>query len=154
MKITVIEKKEIEINEQEVTSFVSDWVKELIEREKRVLSEDYLKWLSEFVKREEAFDDEPNRVEYCEKYTEDEKEKIHLVSTLFSIVSEYYDKHGMEYNVLEAKFYNQAVTVNLTEDISIEMRIWCGQGSVTNVSLIQIGTGKVDIKTIVETYSK
>ena len=78
-----------------------------------------------------------------------EKEKIHLVSTLFSIVSNYYDKHGIEHDVLKAEFYNQAVTINLTEEVSIEMRIWCGQGSVTDVSLIEIGTGKVDIKDVI-----
>jgi len=149
MKITVTEKKEIEIDEQEVRRSYLGYVQQLIEKEKRVLGEDYLNWLAEFVKREEAFDDEANRVGYSDVYTEEEKEKIHLVSTLFSIVSNYYDKHGIEHDVLKAEFYNQAVTINLTEEVSIEMRIWCGQGSVTDVSLIEIGTGKVDIKDVI-----
>jgi len=154
MKITVTEKKEIEIDEQEVRQSYSGFVQQLIEREKRVLGEDYLNWLAEFVKREEAFDDEANRVGYSDVYTEEEKEKIYLVSTLFSIVSNYYDKNGIDLDVLKADFFNQAVTVNITNDVSIEMRIWCGQGAVTDVSLIETGTGKVDIKDIIASKSK
>lgn len=154
MKIIVTEKKEIEINEQEVANGISGWVREVIEKEKRVLGEDYINWLAEFVKREEAFDDEPNRVGYSDVYTDEEKEKIHLVSTLFSLVSNYYDKNGIEHDVLKATFFNQAVTVNLTDDVSIEMRIWCGQGAVTDVSLIEAKTGKVNIKDVIEARKK
>ena len=151
---TAYDKEENDINEQEVIKEVSGFVRKLIEKEERVLKEDYLNWLAEFVKCEEAFDDEPNRVGYSDVYTEDEKEKIHLVSTLFSVVSKYYEKHGIEYDVVKANFFNQAVTVNLTEDLSIEMRIWCGQGAVTDVSLIEKGTGKVNIKDVIEYYGK
>ena len=154
MKITVAVNKEIEINEQEVANGISGWVREVIEKEKRVLGEDYLNWLAEFVKREEWFDDEANRVGYSDKYTEEEKEKIHLVSTLFSIVSNYYDKNGIEHDVLKADFFNQAVTVDLTDDVSIEMRIWCGQGAVTDVSLIKTKTGKINIKDVIEASNK
>lgn len=150
MKITVTEKKEVEIDEQEVKQNYSSFVKALIEREKTVLKEDYLNWLAAFVKREEWFDDEANRVGYSDVYTEDEKDKIYLVSTLFSIISKYYDNHDLDYDIQKADFFNQAVTVNLTEDVSIEMRIWCGQGSVTDVSLIEKGTGKVHIADVIE----
>ncbi len=154
MKITVTEKKEIEIDEQEVRRNYSGFVQQLIEKENTVLSEEYLNWLAEFVKREECFDDEANRVGYSEVYTEEEKEKIHLVSTLFSIVSNYYDKNGIDHDVLKSQFYNQAVTVNLTDEVSIEMRIWCGQGAVTDVSLIETKSGKVNIKDVIEARKK
>ena len=153
MKITVTVKKEIEIDEDELRRNYTGYVQKLIEKEKRVLGEDYLNWLVEFIKREQAFDDEPNRVAYCGKYTEEEQEKIHLVSTLFSLVSNYYEKHGVEYDVVKADFFNQGVTVNLTEDVTIEMRIWHGQGAVTDVSLIEPGTGKVNIEDV-QSYIK
>lgn len=154
MKITVAEKKEIEIDEEEVRRSCSGFVQQLIEKEKRVLGDEYLNWLAEFIKREEWFDDEANRVGYSDVYTEGEKEKIYLISTLFSVVSNYYEKNGIEHDVLKADFFNQAVTVNLTDDIAIEMRIWCGQGAVTDVSLIETGTGKVDIKDIIASKIK
>ena len=154
MKITVTVKKEIEIDEDEVRRNYTGYVQQLIEREKKVLSDDYLNWLVEFIKREEWFDDEANRVGYCGKYTEEEQEKIHLVSTLFSIVSNYYEKQGIDYDVKKADFFNQGVTVNLTEEVAIEMRIWCGQGAVTDVSHIEKGTGKVHIKTVIAARAK
>ena len=131
----ITKKKEYDINEEDLRKHYSGFVQRLIEKENKVLSDDYLNWLAEFIKREEWFDDEANRVGYSDVYTEEEKENIYLVSTLFSIVSNYYDKNGIKHDVLKAEFFNQAVTVNLTEDVSIEMRIWCGQGSVTEVSL-------------------
>lgn len=142
-------KKIVISGEGRTEPIISGFVMKLIQKEKTVLSEDYLNWLANFIKREEWFDDEANRVGYSDVYTEEEKDKIYFVSTLFSIVSNYYDKHGIEHDVLKADFFNQAVTVNLTEDVSIEMRIWCGQGSVTDVSLIEAGKGKVDIKDVI-----
>lgn len=149
MKIVVTDKKEIELDKQEKKQKHLGFVQKLIEREKMVLEDTYLNWLTEFVKREDAFDDESNRIAYCGKYTEEEQEKIQLVSTLFSIVSNYYEKHGLEHDVVKADFFNQAVTINLINETSIEMRLWCGQGAVTEVSLIGTGTGKVDISDVV-----
>lgn len=52
--------------------------------------------------------------------------------------------------MITAQFYNQAVTVNLTDEVTIEMRIWCGQGAVTDVSLIKTKKGKVNIKDVIK----
>ena len=121
----------------------------IIEKRNKVLSQEYINWLSVFIKKVEAFDDEPNNVHYNDNYTEDEKEKIYLVSTLFSVISEYYDKNNIEYDIEMVNFYNRGVTVNLTSDTAIEMRLWCGQGAVTDVALIEAGTGKVNMKDVV-----
>lgn len=142
------------INREDALKATEDSVRHRIEERNRVLSEEYLNWLSEFIKREESFDDEPNRVHYSKNYTPEEKEKINLVSTLFSTLSEYYDRNGIEYHIEKANFYNRGVTVNLTADTAIEMTLWCGQGALTVVSLIESGTGKIDIKDVIATLSK
>lgn len=142
------------INCEQALKGISGFVRQLIERQNKVLSEEYLNWLSEFIKRVKNFDDEPNIVHYSSNYTSEEKEKIFLASTLFSVISEYYEKNDIEYHVEKANFYNFGVTVNLTDDTSIEMRLWRGQGALTVVSLIETGTGKVDIKDVIATFVK
>lgn len=142
------------INGEQKSTQLSGFVRQLIERENNVLSEEYLNWLSEFIKKVGTFDDEPNLVEYSVNYTREEKEKIYLVSTLFSVIHKYYEKNEIEYHVEKANFYNFGVTVNLTDDTAIEMRLWCGQGALTCVSLIETGTGKVDMKDVIADFLK
>ena len=95
MKIIISRDKEVDVNEQKVVTEFYVFLSKLIEREKTVLKDEYINWLAEFVRREKEFDDEANRVGYSDSYTEEEKEKIYLISTLFLIVSNYYDKHGI-----------------------------------------------------------
>lgn len=135
---------------KQTQEILSSYVNEYVERHRKVLQEDYITWLTEFVKRIKSFDDEPNRVHYCGEYTPEEQEKIYLISTLFSEISDYYEKNNIEFDVMKADFFNQAVTVNLEDEVSIEMRLWVGQGSETDVSLIKAGTGKVNIWDVVK----
>lgn len=119
------------------------------EDEERVISDEYLNWLEQFVHRIISFYDEANIVAYCNEYTEEEKENIYVISVLYNAISNYYDKNNIEYDVEESEFFNQAVTVNLSRYTTIEMRLWRGQGTVTNVTLIDAGSGKVNIEDIV-----
>ena len=144
----------IEIKREKDRTNLTGFVRELIERENKVLSNEYMSWISSFIKRVETFEDEPNYVHYSGKYTQEEENNISLVSTLFSVISQYYDKNNIEHHVEKSMFNNAGVTVNLIDGTSIKLRLWCGQGAVTAVSLIEAGTGKVDIKDIVATFAK
>ena len=127
---------------------------QLIKNKNKVLSQEYINWLSKFTQKVKAFDDEANFVHYSDNYTEAEKENIFLVSTLFSVLSAFYDKNCLEYDIKKANFHNIAVTVNLTDDTSVELRLWLGQGAVTTVSLIAAGSGKVDIQDVIVSFVK
>ena len=71
-----------------------------------------------------------------------------LIDTLFGLIVEYYEANGLPIEEKDAKFFNQTVTVNLTLNLSIELTLWCGQGSLIEVKIIQ-NTDKVLIEDVI-----
>ena len=128
---------------------MEEFVKKYLENWNRILSDDYIKWLEEFILKHQSFCDDPN-TQWFATLTESEQKNVLQISKLFSRVLEYFDNNGIDVKEVVADFFNMAVSVKLSDKVAIELITFIGQGAVTEVFIIPIDDAKVDLKRIIE----
>lgn len=124
-------------------------MKEISRETNRVLSDEYILWLIRFVSKDAETDNDNNMLELKPLDRKTETENVNLLSVLFSVVADYYEKNNIEFDVQESKYYNKGVVVNLTDSITIHMRSWCSDNGIIDVTLIDNAVCNVNISDVV-----
>ena len=117
----------------------------------KTLRPEYISWLKEYVRKNKFFSANRNSCMYKAALSNDQQ-NISRIFEFFMLVASSHIKREIEIVSYTKGVTELFVTINLDEEITIEMITSIGHGSETKVFLAAPGTGQVNLKDVYRDY--